>query len=200
MNLINTSGLALIGPGSEWFWSMVQFFAVLITLLGIYRQLKAQAVANALGKLQFLEDRWNADRMSYARLTTAQSLKTAKPAAGMEPAMIEIADFWEDIAGLLEDGHVRLTDLQGWSGSCQLWWASLKPAVEAERVVLQTAVYDSWQRLEGLLRAHDLNLGEPIRLDVTTVPKFLDSSIRINTGRLQISQDLAAGRMPALPK
>ena len=23
--LVNTNGLALIGPGSEWFWSMLQF-------------------------------------------------------------------------------------------------------------------------------------------------------------------------------
>jgi hypothetical protein len=82
MNLINTSGLALIGPGSEWFWSMAQFVVVTATLVAIYRQLKAQGAANALGKLQFLEDRWNADRMSYARLTTALSLKTglARPA------------------------------------------------------------------------------------------------------------------------
>jgi hypothetical protein len=36
--LINTTGLALVGPGSECFWSMAQFFAVVVTLLGIYRQ------------------------------------------------------------------------------------------------------------------------------------------------------------------
>ena len=40
--LINTNGLAIFGPGSEWFWSMAQFVVVVVTLVGIYRQLRAQ--------------------------------------------------------------------------------------------------------------------------------------------------------------
>ena len=27
MTIINMDGLALIGPGSEWFWTMLQFVA-----------------------------------------------------------------------------------------------------------------------------------------------------------------------------
>ena len=42
MTLINTDGLALIGPGSEWFWTALQFAAVAITIVAIYRQLQAQ--------------------------------------------------------------------------------------------------------------------------------------------------------------
>ena len=32
MTLINSDGIALIGPGSEWFWTMAQFAAVVVTL------------------------------------------------------------------------------------------------------------------------------------------------------------------------
>lgn len=39
---IDTDGLAFFGPGSEWFWSMLQFLAVAITFFAIYRQLRAQ--------------------------------------------------------------------------------------------------------------------------------------------------------------
>lgn len=199
MNLINTTGLALIGPGSEWFWSMAQFVVVTATLVAIYRQLKAQGAANALGKLQFFEDRWTTDRMSYARLTSALGLKTAKPVAGMDPAMVEIADFWEDLAGLLEDRHVKVADVEALGRSCQMWWAFMEPAIQAERRVQESPVYDSWEGLARVMHAHDIETGRPMRLDDATLPKLLDNSIRINAGRLQMSQDLAAGRMPAIP-
>jgi len=42
MKLINTDGLALIGPGSEWFWTALQFTALAVTLIAIYRQLRTQ--------------------------------------------------------------------------------------------------------------------------------------------------------------
>jgi hypothetical protein len=42
VKLINTDGLAFIGPGSEWFWTALQFTALAITFIAIYRQLRAQ--------------------------------------------------------------------------------------------------------------------------------------------------------------
>jgi hypothetical protein len=44
MKLINTDGLALIGPGSEWFWTALQFTALAITFFAIYRQLATQQI------------------------------------------------------------------------------------------------------------------------------------------------------------
>ncbi len=44
MTFINTAGMAFIGPGSEWFWTMLQFTALAITFYAIYRQLRAQQV------------------------------------------------------------------------------------------------------------------------------------------------------------
>jgi hypothetical protein len=42
MEIINTDGMALIGPGSEWFWTALQFTALAITFVAIYRQLRTQ--------------------------------------------------------------------------------------------------------------------------------------------------------------
>jgi hypothetical protein len=47
VTLINTDGLALIGPGSEWFWTALQFTALAITFIAIYRQLQAQHIQMA---------------------------------------------------------------------------------------------------------------------------------------------------------
>jgi hypothetical protein len=42
VKLINSDGMAFIGPGSEWFWTALQFTALAITLFAIYRQLGTQ--------------------------------------------------------------------------------------------------------------------------------------------------------------
>ena len=42
VHLVNTDGFAIFGPGSEWFWTMLQFTALAITFYAIYRQLRAQ--------------------------------------------------------------------------------------------------------------------------------------------------------------
>ena len=44
MKLINVDGLALIGPGSEWFWTMLQFIALAITFVAIYRQFRITTI------------------------------------------------------------------------------------------------------------------------------------------------------------
>jgi hypothetical protein len=40
--MMNTDALSFFGPGSEWFWTMLQFAALAITFGAIYRQLRAQ--------------------------------------------------------------------------------------------------------------------------------------------------------------
>ena len=44
VEVINTQGMAVFGPGSEWLWTMLQFLALTITFVAIYRQLRAQHV------------------------------------------------------------------------------------------------------------------------------------------------------------
>jgi hypothetical protein len=39
VQLINTDGMAFIGPGSEWFWTALTGLVLAITFLGISRQL-----------------------------------------------------------------------------------------------------------------------------------------------------------------
>jgi len=42
MQPTDTEGVAFIGPGSEWFWIALQFIALAITFMAIYRQLATQ--------------------------------------------------------------------------------------------------------------------------------------------------------------
>jgi hypothetical protein len=81
--LLNTDGLVFFGPGSEWFWSMLQFVVVAITVYGIYRQLRAQHVQirdnNKLlrsqahyNALSLAQDHWHLliDNADLARIVT----------------------------------------------------------------------------------------------------------------------------------
>ena len=81
--LLDTDGLAIFGPGSEWFWSMLQFVVVAITVYGIYRQLRAQHVQisdnNKLlrsqahyNALSLAQDHWHLliDNADLARIVT----------------------------------------------------------------------------------------------------------------------------------
>ena len=65
MKLINTHGLALIGPGSEWFWTALQFTALAITFVAIYRQLGTQQLEiREQTKLLRSQAHYNALRLS----------------------------------------------------------------------------------------------------------------------------------------
>ena len=50
MQLVNWSG-ALIGPGSEWFWTMLQFVVVAGTLIGLYPAAPPQSSREATEQL-----------------------------------------------------------------------------------------------------------------------------------------------------
>jgi hypothetical protein len=54
MKLINTDGLALIGPGSEWFWTALSGLILAVTFIAIYRQLRLQRSAATLAQLDSL--------------------------------------------------------------------------------------------------------------------------------------------------
>ena len=58
MKIINTDGMALLGPGSEWVWAMLQFGVLAATGYAIYRQLRAQHSANALHAQASLAGPW----------------------------------------------------------------------------------------------------------------------------------------------
>ncbi len=57
MTLINTDGMSLIGPGSEWFWTAVSGVVLAVTLIAIYRQLRLQANQAAINASGITIDR-----------------------------------------------------------------------------------------------------------------------------------------------
>lgn len=135
MQLINTEGLALIGPGSEWFWSMLQFVVVAVTLVGIYYQLRIAQSANAFTQLNELVDEWQGERMVRKRLAVLAAIRDGAALADVpaSPAA-DVANYWEKVAALARAGHVSVNLVAEGLGAADRWWGTLGPWVAKVRV------------------------------------------------------------------
>ena len=98
MKLINTDGLAFIGPGSEWFWSAVSAVVVAVTFVAIYRRLRLQRNAAAVERVEALFRDWQSERMSSKLEVLLAIQAKAAPLDVPEMAASDIGDFMERTA------------------------------------------------------------------------------------------------------
>jgi hypothetical protein len=136
VKFINTDGMAFIGPGSEWFWTALSGIILAVTFIAIYRQLHAQASANALGRLEALSRRWESRLLTLARVRSAMSLRYGERQPGMSKEMHGIANFFVDLANLHEEGHISIREIENnWGTSIQVWTALLHDSIQEEREI-----------------------------------------------------------------
>src|SRR5712671_5041384 len=101
VKLINTDGLAFIGPGSEWFWTAVSGIVLAVTFVAIYRQLALAQSANAFTQLGGLVDEWEGERLIRKRLGVLVALRDgASPADIPDAPGMAIANYWEKFGAL----------------------------------------------------------------------------------------------------
>lgn len=202
VNLVNWQGSAIFGPGSEWFWSMAQFVVVVITLGGIYRQLRTQGAANALQRIDFLQGQWSSERLTYSRLALCLHLRYEGIGSATFARAMPLADFVENLYDLHEQGYVSLKELAySWGRSIQIYWAVLAPAIEHQRLEDgDPNLYLGFERLNTMLHQRDIKTGtEPMNLDPSTFPDVLDEVIRRNTEKLRQEQGWKSGVIPTAP-
>ncbi|MFL5683415.1 MAG: hypothetical protein ACJ77O_09755, partial [Chloroflexota bacterium] len=107
MKLINTDGLALIGPGSEWFWTALSGVVLAVTFFAIYRQLSLARGANAFTQLSGLVDEWQGERLVRKRLAVLVAIRDGAASADIPDSPAgAIANYWEKVATLTRAGHV----------------------------------------------------------------------------------------------
>ncbi|MFZ0919699.1 MAG: hypothetical protein WAN83_06430, partial [Candidatus Dormiibacterota bacterium] len=92
MTLINTKGMAFFGPGSEWFWAALQFTALLITFVAIYRQLRIARSASAVAQAAEYRARFDSERMRRHRLGILVAIRDGN--AIPEPAGEAVGNFF----------------------------------------------------------------------------------------------------------
>ncbi len=136
---------------------MAQLVVITITLVAIYRQVKAQGAANAFARISMLEERWTSRELTVARMRAAIRLRN-EPVDVIDMSIMRIANYLENLAILERDGHLTIGEIDDtWSTSVQIWWAFLAPVIEKQRAADgNPRMYAGLQRIAG--RLHELDI------------------------------------------
>jgi hypothetical protein len=129
VKVINFDGMALIGPGSEWFWTAITGLITVVTFFAIYRQLRIMRSASALEQLDRFEQELASERMVRFELEVLVALRDgADPLNLPRAGAAGIWRFWEKTGALARHGHLDPALL--WEGSgtnVRTWWLVIGP-------------------------------------------------------------------------
>lgn len=193
MTLINTDGMVLIGPGSEWFWTMISGIVVAVTLLGLYFQLRMQRGAAAIEQLDAVRREWTSERLARYQLEVLVALR-----ASVDPALLPsgsstgVANFWEKVAALAREGHLNMRLLSSMSGTCRTWWAILAPMTGRLRSEGMPGVYRDFEWLATELARRDGQAGEGQLYDEAMIAAMRERLIPIVEDAIRVEEELRA--------
>ena len=162
MDFISSDELVLIGPGSEWFWTALQFGVVVVTLLAIYRQLSLQGRANARDEFNSIEREWESERMLRHGLSVLVALREGvDPAHLPEGPAAVLGGLWEKIASLSHEGNLdRNAVHRRYGPTVQLWWRTLAPLIRRWRVDAdEPDLFEEFEWFAGLMDEMDRRAG-----------------------------------------
>jgi len=191
VKIINTDGLVLFGPGSEWLWFMLQFLALTTTFYAIYRQLRLQASQGAIAQIEDFTHEYDSERMLRYRLAIfiAQRDEIAFP----EGASVAVWGFWEGLGALVRQGHLDAGLYWNSSGNqCQVAWACLEPFVKQKRGDTGDPLLgEHFEWLAAKMRSLDRRAGSPI-IDQAFVATRLEQTIARLEELLRVEEALRA--------
>jgi hypothetical protein len=166
MTLVNLTGTAIFGAGSEWFWSMAQFLLVAASILGIYFQLRAQRSSNLHDQSAAWNREWNDELFMVHRLAALYDLEGRPIEAGLPLSAANVGDFFDRIGYLIGQRHLRSADM--WHTmrfQIGFWWLAMQPYLMVTRQDSKD-VYEWFEKLELEMQ----------RIDVKVYGKALDAS------------------------
>jgi len=192
MTFINTNGMAFFGPGSEWFWAALQFTALLITFIAIYRQLRIGQSQRAVEQVEGYSRLFENERMIRLKLGTLVALRDG---TGISLNVgVPIANYLEDMAALCKRGHLDIKLLwNSLSEEAEIWWFVLQPMVKAARALMGATSYDNWEWLVGDFIEMDRREGGHATIDAEWVDNWLaGGAIERYQDRIRLEQALRA--------
>jgi len=196
VKLINVDGLTLFGPGSEWFWSMLQLIVVAISLIGLYRQLRLQSSAGAIEQATALASDWNSELLHRSRLATLLLLRDGvDQGVSSSQAAIEIGNYWERVGWLVRSGHIDRRIVYAYVGnSVRLWWKLLAPnAQELRNVQRDPQVFEHFEWLANAIETMDQQTGVMINYDDKAyVAQLIESGVERSRSAIQLAEQLRA--------
>lgn len=199
MNIANIEDFVVFGPASEWFWTMLQFAVVALTLFAIYRQLRAQSSANALNAAASHMGIWESEGMVRLRLAALMH-GTEKP-SGVPHPLVVVGNFFETFAVLHTHGHISANDSWAmWSGPVQYWWAFANAYIPALTAAYgRKLAWGQWAKLAATMADIDRKQGNPVDYSPESVRSRAQTLIPGLIQRLQIVNEAREGAVPTWP-
>jgi hypothetical protein len=195
LTLINTTGMAFLGPGSEWFWAMLQFFVVAITLFAILGQLRAQRSTSVYDQWAARHQDWMDPEFRESVLAFLIDIEGRAIADGLPRSAARVANWFDGLGYLVSQGHIRATDVwNDFRRTIGWWWALMSPYIERDRVRSQSQQLFEWfEDLERKMQKIDLD--KTGRLSVVD-PETVSAAIDNRLAELQRAREAAQGIIP----
>jgi hypothetical protein len=203
VKLINTDGLAFIGPGSEWFWAALSGIVLAVTFVAIYRQLRLQSHAGAIEQVNLFERELNSERMCRYKVDVLVALRDGSDRADIPDAAAQsLANFWERVAILTRGGHLDRGLLSRSIGfGCVYWWATLEPYIRRTQGKQDATsltgpppymwrAYGQFEWLAGVMVEMDRRGGLGVTHDEGTLANWRDRDIAAFSDRIRVEQAL----------
>jgi hypothetical protein len=182
---------------------MAQFVVVVITLFGIYRQVKLQASASAIQQMDAITKEWRSEASTRQTVEILQAVHDGVPFPNVPygPAST-IVDFWEGIAYLVRKGHIDFRLFSDNLGPSMLWWwTALKPWVL--RIRIEAGLphgLEDFEWLAGRVATELHRQGDPTEYDEGHVRRTFESRLENDRDRIRIAEQLRAAPADAPPK
>ena len=133
--MISSEGMPILGTGSEWFWTALSTLVVLVSLVAIYRQIRAQSATNAITQMLGFEAELDSERTVRYKLAILEALHDgAAPASVPEGPAFAIATFFERVGFLTRNEHFDRRLVWVSRPYADWWWQTLSPWVRQRRL------------------------------------------------------------------
>jgi hypothetical protein len=186
---MSTEPIVFWGPGSEWFWSMLQFVVVAVTLVGIYYQFRLQRAANAFEQANRIGAEWETEPMLRAKLQVARAVVAGEPVP--EGALNVIGNYWDQVASLVRRGHVDAQVVyQSAGGGTPFWWAAVAGATRDLRGRRQDPmIFESFEWLAKKFSAYAAKDDAPLVFDSAAVATIFQAGIPAIVDRIRMAEE-----------
>jgi hypothetical protein len=209
MELVNTDGLVLIGPGSEWLWAAISGIAVVVTFFAIYRQLRLQRSAGSMEQASLLWHEWLSEAMARHRVAILVAMRDGDDPTKIPPAAQRyVGSFWDRIGYAVRSGHMEARLVYETFYDVAIWWHWLAPACYALRRAVNdpgigqhyewlAQLIDTFERERGAAPLHSAALAQLIP---TTIEFNLEAIRTFEETRAVVSRQPTDGAQRARPK
>jgi hypothetical protein len=196
---VKLDDLTFIGTGSEWFWTMVSGLVVAVTFIIIYRQLKAQAAANAFQRIETVHRRWASSELVLARLEVALQLRDGTLDVADDTRADTVLSFFELVRDLNRQGYLDDEEIaRSFGAAIVVWWRLLEPVIQAQSSLEDDPeMWIGLKELDAMVMRYDRKRGvDRTMVLFASTELLLASVIKRETHRLTLARDAASGFIP----